>query len=114
MEYVSIKDLDFSYDNNEVFKNLNINFFSGKCYVVSGLNGSGKSTLLKIIAGKILCQQDKVSVKGHDPFRQTICNSFINYVNMTVVKNIRSHWNIYYFFLHFNSHTKSPVHLLFF
>ena len=81
MDYVSIKNLNFSYDNKEVFKDLNINFSSGKCYVVSGLNGSGKSTLLKIIAGKLLCQQDKVSVKGYDPFRKTICNSFINYVN---------------------------------
>ena len=81
MEYVSIKDLEFCYDKKEIFKDLNIKFSSGKCYVVSGLNGSGKSTLLKIIAGKILCQQDKISVKGHDPFRETICNSFINYVN---------------------------------
>ena len=81
MQYISIKNLSFNYENTDVFKNINLNFSSGKCYVIGGLNGCGKSTLLKIIAGKTLCESNKISVKGHDPFRETICNSFITYIN---------------------------------
>jgi len=80
-EYISIKDLTFNYENKKIFDNINLSFSSGKCYVVSGLNGTGKSTLLKIIGGKILCKPNQISVKGYDPFRETICNTFITYVN---------------------------------
>ena len=46
-----IKSLDFSYQNEEVFKDLNLNFNSGILNLVSGPSGSGKTTLLNIIAG---------------------------------------------------------------
>lgn len=81
MEYISIKNLDFNYDDKKIFKNINLSFSSGKCYVIGGLNGCGKSTLLKIIGGKVLCESNKVSVRNCDPFRETKCNNFITYVN---------------------------------
>lgn len=81
MEYISIKDLNFNYENKSIFQNLNLSFKSNSCYVLAGLNGCGKSTLLKIIGGKVLCPYDKVSVKGNDPFRNTICNNYITYIN---------------------------------
>ena len=46
-----IKSLDFSYQNEEVFKDLNLNFNSGILNLVSGPSGSGKTTLLNLIAG---------------------------------------------------------------
>ena len=46
-----IKSLDFSYQNEEVFKDLNLNFNSGVLNLVSGPSGSGKTTLLNLIAG---------------------------------------------------------------
>ena len=46
-----IKSLNFSYRNEEVFKDLNLNFNSRILNLVSGPSGSGKTTLLNLIAG---------------------------------------------------------------
>ena len=46
-----IKSLNFSYQSEEVFKDLNLNFNSGILNLVSGPSGSGKTTLLNLIAG---------------------------------------------------------------
>ena len=46
-----IKSLNFSYQSEEVFKDLNLNFNSGILNIVSGPSGSGKTTLLNLIAG---------------------------------------------------------------
>ena len=46
-----IKSLNFSYQSEEVFKDLNLNFNSGILNLVSGASGSGKTTLLNLIAG---------------------------------------------------------------
>tara|TARA_Y100000994_G_scaffold87458_1_gene72443 strand:+ start:1072 stop:1689 length:618 start_codon:yes stop_codon:yes gene_type:complete len=46
-----IESLNFSYRNEEVFKNLNLNFKSGVLNLISGPSGSGKTTLLNLIAG---------------------------------------------------------------
>tara|TARA_E500000081_G_C6072496_1_gene323653 strand:- start:481 stop:1098 length:618 start_codon:yes stop_codon:yes gene_type:complete len=46
-----IKSLNFSYRNEEVFKDLNLNFKSEVLNLISGPSGSGKTTLLNLIAG---------------------------------------------------------------
>jgi iron(III) transport system ATP-binding protein len=46
-----IESLNFSYRNEEVFKDLNLNFKSGVLNLISGPSGSGKTTLLDLIAG---------------------------------------------------------------
>ena len=46
-----IKSLNFSYQSENVFKELNLNFNSGILNLVSGPSGSGKTTLLNLIAG---------------------------------------------------------------
>ena len=46
-----IKSLNFSYRNEEVFKDLNLSFKSGVLNLISGPSGSGKTTLLNLIAG---------------------------------------------------------------
>ena len=46
-----IKSLNFSYQSEEVFKDLNLNFNSVILNLVSGPSGSGKTTLLNLIAG---------------------------------------------------------------
>ena len=46
-----IKSLNFSYQSEDVFKDLNLNFNSGILNLVSGPSGSGKTTLLNLIAG---------------------------------------------------------------
>ena len=46
-----IKSLNFSYRNEEVFNDLNLDFKSGVLNLISGPSGSGKTTLLNLIAG---------------------------------------------------------------
>ena len=81
MTCIEISDLNFKYQDEELFKNLTLSLQRGKCYVLSGLNGCGKSTLIKIIAGKLLCIYDKVKVLGEDPFRCTRLTSDIAYLS---------------------------------
>lgn len=48
---INIKDLHFSYDNEEVLKGINLSFNKGEFIGLLGANGAGKSTLLKCIMG---------------------------------------------------------------
>lgn len=48
---ITINNLDFSYKNVAVFKNISLEFKDGNVYGLLGENGVGKTTLLKIISG---------------------------------------------------------------
>ncbi|MBQ8223692.1 MAG: ABC transporter ATP-binding protein [Bacteroidales bacterium] len=48
---ITIKNLDFSYKNAAVFRNISLEFKKGNIYGLLGENGVGKTTLLKIICG---------------------------------------------------------------
>lgn len=48
---IDLKDISYSYDGVEVFKDINMKINKGESLYVSGPNGSGKSTLFKIISG---------------------------------------------------------------
>lgn len=46
---ISLKDISKSYGNNQVLKNINIDFYESKLYILMGKSGAGKSTLLNIM-----------------------------------------------------------------
>ena len=48
---ITINNLDFGYKNQNVFKNISLNFEKGSIYGLLGENGVGKTTLLKLISG---------------------------------------------------------------
>ena len=48
---ITIKNMDFGYKNQNVFKNISLNFEKGNIYGLLGENGVGKTTLLKLISG---------------------------------------------------------------
>jgi ABC-2 type transport system ATP-binding protein len=48
---IKIKELSKSYGNNEVLKNISMEFSKGKVYGIVGDNGAGKTTLFRCIAG---------------------------------------------------------------
>lgn len=50
---VDIKELNFSYDHDPVFTNLNLELWRGDKVGLIGPNGAGKSTLLKLITGEL-------------------------------------------------------------
>ncbi|MFH1613377.1 MAG: ABC-F family ATP-binding cassette domain-containing protein [bacterium] len=50
-ESIILENITKKYEENTVYKNLNLTLYRGEKVVLVGFNGSGKSTLLKILAG---------------------------------------------------------------
>lgn len=50
-DIILIKDLDFKYNDKEIFNKFNLKVKRGSWLTIIGPNGSGKSTLIKIILG---------------------------------------------------------------
>ena len=48
---ITYKDVDFSYDEKEVLKNVNLKLELGDTYGIFGESGSGKSTFCKLLVG---------------------------------------------------------------
>ena len=48
---IEIKNLDFGYKKQPVFKNISLDFEKGNIYGLLGENGVGKTSLLKLISG---------------------------------------------------------------
>lgn len=48
---ISINNMSFSYKDNEIFNNFNLNIKEGDWVSLIGPNGCGKSTLIKLIVG---------------------------------------------------------------
>lgn len=46
---LKIKNLSFSYDNNEILKNINMEIYKNEIVGILGPSGCGKSTLLKLL-----------------------------------------------------------------
>lgn len=55
---INIKNLNFSYNQDEVLKNINLNYESKDFLAIVGPNGGGKSTLLKLILGLLNSQKN--------------------------------------------------------
>lgn len=64
---ININNLDFSYKNAKVFKNISLEFGNGNIYGLLGENGVGKTTLLKLICGLQKPQHGSVTVDGFTP-----------------------------------------------
>ena len=65
MELLEIKNLNKSYDNKEVLKNINLNISSGKIVGLLGKNGVGKTTLIKIINDLLVPTGGEILVNGN-------------------------------------------------
>lgn len=63
---LTISDLNVSYGERVLFKEVNLKFQPGNCYGLIGPNGAGKSTLLKVIAGEIEPNSGSVSIGKHE------------------------------------------------
>jgi len=60
---IKVIDLNFSYDNHEVFHNANIDIIKDKITAIYGDSGSGKSTLLNILS-LLFREYDNYSIAG--------------------------------------------------
>jgi len=58
---ISIRNLNKSYENEEIFKNFKLDLYDEKVNCIIGNSGCGKSTLLNIIAGLTEIQNGEIS-----------------------------------------------------
>ena len=70
MKLLEIKNLNKSFDDKEILKDINLNIKSGKIIGLLGKNGVGKTTLIKLIndlltptSGEILIKGQKIGVE---------------------------------------------------
>ena len=61
MDFLKVTDLNKSYANKTILKNINLDCKTGEIIGIFGRNGTGKSTLLKLIFGII--KADSISIE---------------------------------------------------
>ena len=66
MKAIEIKNIKFSYDTDEVIKDVSLILEQGEFLGVIGPNGAGKSTILRILCGILRPKQGKVLIFNKD------------------------------------------------
>ena len=96
MTSVAIHDLDLSFGDVDVLKNLNLEVDEGEFLVLLGPSGCGKSTLLNCIAGLLDISAGQIFINDHnvtwaepkDRGIGMVFQSYALYPQMTVEKNL--------------------------
>lgn len=63
---LTVSNLSFSYGNDEVIKDINLDLFKNDFVAILGPNGGGKSTLVKLICGLLTPQNGSITLKGEN------------------------------------------------
>jgi len=68
MEILSIKNLDYTYDDGKspVLTDINLDFKLGQVYAIMGKSGAGKTTLLSLISGLNQYKSGQIIYNGKD------------------------------------------------
>ena len=66
MGSLKLKNLSYSYGDNEILKDINYEFLPGELIGILGANGCGKSTLLKVIMGFLEKEKGDISLNNLD------------------------------------------------
>lgn len=79
MDALYVRNLCYSYANNEILKEININIKFGEKVGLKGANGSGKSTLLRCLTGLVECESDdffvldnNIKINGYEAVRREV------------------------------------------
>lgn len=64
MKLLEIKDLNKSFDNKEILKDINLSIQNGKIIGLLGKNGVGKTTLIKLINDLLTPTSGEILIKG--------------------------------------------------
>ena len=65
MKLLEIKNLNKSFDNKKILKDVNLNISSGKIIGLLGKNGAGKTTLIKLINDLLTPTTGEILIKGN-------------------------------------------------
>lgn len=102
---ISIKNLHFSYSNNEViFNDFNLEIKAGSLFGLIGPNGAGKSTLISLITGLNTPEKGEIRINGKDlsTSRHELLNQLSSvpqeyafYPKLTVLQNLNFFCRLY-------------------
>ena len=67
---IKVNNLAFSYGQNQVLKNINLELGEGRIYGLLGENGVGKTTLLTLLSGLKKTQSGTIDADGRDPYKR--------------------------------------------
>ncbi|MBU2623243.1 MAG: ABC transporter ATP-binding protein [Proteobacteria bacterium] len=76
---ISVNNLNYSYGNISILKNLSFQIKRGDFFIIIGPNGSGKTTLLRLFAGIISASDGQIELFG---------NPIINYTRKALARKI--------------------------
>lgn len=79
---IHFKNVCFSYDEKNIFKDLSFDITSGSSVAFVGESGSGKSTIVKQIIGLLKPDSGKIYV-GENDLSELNLNNFYNYISYT-------------------------------
>ncbi|MBU0754529.1 MAG: ATP-binding cassette domain-containing protein [Planctomycetes bacterium] len=65
-EVIRVEDLNFSFGNRPVLKDINFSVYDGETLVVMGESGCGKTTLLRILIGLLRAGKNRVHILGRN------------------------------------------------
>lgn len=96
MSFVTIENLEKSFQNETVLHHLNLSFNEGEFVTLLGPSGCGKSTLLRAIAGLITPEGGVIQIDGKNVTRLKpkdrqvgmVFQAYALFPNMTVQENI--------------------------
>lgn len=98
---LSFNNLTFQFDENLIFKNLNLTLEAGSLLIITGKNGSGKTSLLKLCAGLLEPSKGNITCMG-----QNILENFNQYIydySYIGVENIfNDHFTVEYYLKFWN------------
>ena len=77
MKDIEIKDLNFSYGDHKVLKNLNLSIDKGEIIIIYGGNGCGKSTLLKVLLGELKEDSGVLKIKNEKNTQELDCVGYV-------------------------------------
>lgn len=88
---LKVQNLDFSYENYDVLKDVNLEVKTGETIGILGQSGVGKSTLFQLITGLLPLQEGSISLDGSAKFKGEISYMLqkdMLYEHYTVLENI--------------------------
>jgi iron(III) transport system ATP-binding protein len=93
---IKVENVDLSYGNNHVLKNVSLKIAPGDLFAFLGPSGCGKTTLLRLIAGFNRADRGRVLLDGEDisalpPWKRDVGMVFQSYAlwpHMTVARNV--------------------------
>ncbi len=66
MQLIEVKNLDYSFGEKCVLKDISCQIYKGETWSIIGKNGAGKSTLIKCLAGLLPFNKGSIHIQGLD------------------------------------------------